>query len=86
MYQLWEFAVNPVLLLLRHDVGQQLPLQLHWIFPSQTGGAVTHSPAGLVGADGVFLLEGGDSLLDSRHQPLHSQILNTVSTYSTYNS
>lgn len=66
----------------------QLPLQLHWIFPSQAGSAVAHSLAGLVtGADHlVLLLLGGDSLLDSWHQALHSQILNTVSTYNDSSS
>lgn len=53
----------------------QLPLQFHWVFPSQAGGAVA---ASLAGADHLVALQGGDSLLDGRHQALHSQILNTV--------
>lgn len=62
----------------------QLPLQLYWIFPSQAGSAVTHSPAGPVtGADHLVVLNGGNSLLDSRYQALHSQILDAVSTCTT---
>lgn len=67
MDQLWELAVNPQFCCLVMALVHQLPLQLYWIFPSQTGCAVTHSLAGLVtGADHlVLVLEGGDSLLDS---------------------
>ena len=69
-------------------VTQQLPLQLHWIFPSQAGSAVARSVAGLVTrADHlVLLLEGSDSLLDSWYQALHSQILHTVRTYTNSSS
>lgn len=56
----------------------QLPLQFHWVLPSQAGSAVAASLAGRVGADHLVALQGGDSLLDGRHQALHGQILNTV--------
>ncbi|PWA14514.1 hypothetical protein CCH79_00011198 [Gambusia affinis] len=52
----------------------QLPLEFYWIFPSQTGRAVAYF---LVGAD-ILLLEGGYSLLDSRDESLHGQILDAV--------
>lgn len=41
----------------------QLPLQLHWIFPCETGSAVTNSLTGVIAH--LVTLEGGDSLLDS---------------------
>lgn len=60
---------------------QQLPLQLHWIFPSQTGSAVAHFPVGLViGINFVLFNMESNTLLDSRYEALHSQIFNTVST------
>lgn len=64
-------------------LAHQLPLQLHWVLPRQAGGAVTHSPVGLIGVDNLVTLYRGDSLLDRWQQALHSQILNTVSTYVT---
>lgn len=56
----------------------ELPLQLHGVFPRQAGGAVTHSLARDATGAELALLEGGDSLLNSRDEALHSQICNTV--------
>lgn len=56
----------------------QLPLQLHWILPSQAGDAVAASLAGRVGTDDLLTLHGADPLLHGRHQALHTQVLNTV--------
>lgn len=56
----------------------ELPLQLHWILPSQAGDAVAASLAGHVGADDLLTLHGADTLLHGRHQALHTQVLNTV--------
>lgn len=60
---------------------QLLPFQLNRVFPRQASGAMAHSFIGLAVIDHlVFVLEGGNSPLDSRNQALHSQVLDAVGT------